>query len=81
MNNIINGNHVAFDLVDKEMCVCPHCQSGFIIITIGVSKGIIIRAATCTPEAATVPLYCPYCGEDMKDKDKAQKAYGRISKA
>jgi len=66
MNNKIIGNHVEFDFTAENQTVCPHCQSGFVIMTVGVSKGVITRMAICTPKSATVPLYCPYCGTDTR---------------
>jgi uncharacterized Zn-finger protein len=67
MNETITGNHIEFDFDANVQTVCPHCQSGFVIISIGVSKGLITMAAICTPEGAKRSIYCPYCGKDMTE--------------
>lgn len=67
MNEIITGNHIEFDFTSKEQSVCPHCDSGWVIISVGVEHGQITQAAICTPEVPGKPLYCPWCGLDMKD--------------
>ena len=61
----IKGNHVEFDFTIHEQTVCPHCQSGFVIISVGVTDGLITQAAIFTPESSTVPFYCPWCGGNM----------------
>jgi hypothetical protein len=75
MTNRVNGNHVEFELTANTQARCPHCTSGFAILTIGVSDdGKITNIAFCTPgKELTVPLYCPYCGKDMRQIELEDK--------
>jgi len=41
MKNVVQGNHIEFDLTSKNQAVCSHCQSGFLILVCGVENGLI----------------------------------------
>ncbi len=60
-------NEVRFILTNDMKVVCPHCQSGFIIITVGITDHQITMMANCTIRDAKRAFYCPYCGKDMTD--------------
>ena len=51
--------------IDREI-VCPHCRSGWVIISVGVLNGLVTRAVFCSTTEAQQELYCPFCGKDMR---------------
>ena len=68
MADRVHGIHIEFDLTSDKQVVCPHCQSGFVILTVGVLEGEIINIGFCVPEYAEArKVYCPYCGRNMKE--------------
>ena len=58
---------VNFTLSNKYSIVCPHCQSGWVIITLGIENHIVKQMAMCSTIAAKREFYCPYCGKDMTE--------------
>ena len=66
MKNVVQGNHIEFDLTSKNQAVCSHCQSGFLILVCGVENGLIQKLAFCIPDEVNRPVYCPWCGKDMR---------------
>lgn len=56
-----------FILDKNSTVVCPHCQSGFVIIALGVKSGEVNYMAICNLAAAKIKMYCPYCGKDMTE--------------
>jgi len=57
---------VNFTFNRNTQVVCHHCNSGWVILTVGVTDGTLTNMAVCTLAAPARPLYCPYCGRDMK---------------
>lgn len=60
-------HEVNFELSNESSIVCPHCQSGWVIITLGIKDHIVEQMATCTIKEAKRPIHCPYCGKDMTE--------------
>ncbi|KKN21399.1 hypothetical protein LCGC14_0925840 [marine sediment metagenome] len=56
-----------FILSNDTSIVCPHCESGWVIITLGIKNHAVEMMATCSIKAASRALYCPYCGKDMTE--------------
>ena len=64
-NGQVTDTHIEFDLTPEMQVVCPHCHSGWVILTTGVEHGQITKVSFCLVDDAKVPFYCPYCGKDM----------------
>lgn len=70
----LSTNELYMPVSKDTMAVCPYCNSGFIIITVGISNHQVEKMAVCMPKEASISLYCPYCGKDMtKNKQKGEK--------
>lgn len=54
-------------LSNDTSVVCPHCQSGWAIITLGIKNHTVEQMAICTVKDAKRAFYCPYCGKDMTE--------------
>lgn len=56
-----------FILSNEIIVVCPYCQSGWIIITLGIKNCMVEKMAICNLGDAKRNFYCPYCGKDMTE--------------
>jgi uncharacterized Zn-finger protein len=54
-------------LNNKTSVVCPHCQSGWVILSVGIHDHIVEKMAVCNIAEAKRAFYCPYCGKDMTE--------------
>jgi hypothetical protein len=66
-----------FTVNSDTVSVCPHCQSGFVIITVGVHNHEVERMALCILKEVKRALYCPYCGKDMTEMFRWEKTTGK----
>ncbi len=69
MEPVLNPDSKEAKLIisNETAVVCPHCQSGWVIIALGVSNHEITMMATCSIAAAKRAFFCPYCGKDMTE--------------
>jgi len=58
---------VSFILSNEHSVVCPHCQSGWVILTLGIKEHHVEQLAICNIKDAKTQFYCPYCGKDMTE--------------
>lgn len=58
---------VKFILSTETSIVCPHCQSGWMILTVGIKEHIVKQMALCNIVESKRAFYCPYCGKDMTE--------------
>ena len=61
------SQEMQMEITRDTTIVCPHCQSGWVIITLGIKNHIVDKMSVCNLKEAKITMYCPYCGKDMTE--------------
>lgn len=59
--------YVRMPLNNETIVICPHCKSGFVILTLGIKNHKPVKLAVCVLKEVKISFYCPYCGKDMTE--------------